>query len=720
MSDAGLTLTHSPEGVALIAIDVPGESQNTLHAGLMPAFERMFDTLTSSGTTRAAVIYSTKKRSFIAGADIRMINGVSSASEASELSRNGQLAFDRLEALPFPVVAAIDGACLGGGLELALACRARIAADSRDTVLGLPEVQLGLLPGAGGTQRLPALIGVATALDLMLTGKRLNSKRALKAGIVDEVVPAAILLQRATEAALALADGKTVGARPKPAVKDRLQAALLEKNRLGQLVMFTQARRQTQDKTLGNYPATDRIIDCVEAGVMHGRTKGLALEARSFGALAVSPESRALRHIFLSMTALKADNGLEGDAQATPLPVQRIGVLGGGLMGAGIATVSTQKGGYAVRFKERDNEGLQRGITHVNAEIGRAVKRRRLSAGDAAPMLRRVTGATDWSGFAGIDLFIEAVFEDLGLKQRLLHEVEELGTDRTIFATNTSSIPIHRIAEAAQRPERVIGMHYFSPVEKMPLLEIIITDKTAPDVITTCVEVGKKQGKNVIVVRDGVGFYTSRILAPYMNEAAFLLSEGIAIDDIDRAAREWGFPVGPFTLLDEVGLDVAAMVAPIMIDAFGHRMSPPDTTGRLADDGRLGRKNGRGFYTYDKKTGKKSGVDRTVYEVLGITPSGGLDAVSIGERLGLAMVNEAILCLQEKILRNPVDGDIGAVFGLGFPPFRGGPFKFVDEMGAAWTLDRLNALRDLHGHRFEPAQTLVDLAAANGRFHSGR
>jgi 3-hydroxyacyl-CoA dehydrogenase/enoyl-CoA hydratase/3-hydroxybutyryl-CoA epimerase len=718
MKSAGLSVTHTPDGVALIALDVPGESQNTLHEGLLPAFEQLFDTLVSTGTTRAAVIYSTKQRSFIAGADIRMINSVSSAAEASELSANGQRAFDRIEALPFPVVAAINGACLGGGLELALACRARIAADTKDTVVGLPEVQLGLLPGAGGTQRLPELIGVAAALDLMLTGKRLSAPRAMKAGVVNEVVPASILLERATAVALALADDKPAPGKRKPSTKEKLQTAILEKNRLGQIVLFTQARRQTQDKTLGNYPAADRIINCVEAGAMHGRQRGLELEARSFGELAVSPESRALRHIFLSMTAVKADNGLEDGAQATPLSVDRIGVLGGGLMGAGIATVSTQKGGYSVRFKERDNEGLQRGIGHVSAEIGRAVKRKRLKQGEATPMLRRVTGSTDWHGFAGIDLFIEAVFEDLGLKQRLLSEVEAIGGDSTIFATNTSSIPIHRIAEAARRPERVIGMHYFSPVEKMPLLEIIITDKTAPDVITTCVEVGKKQGKNVIVVRDGVGFYTSRILAPYMNEAAFLLSEGVAIDEIDRAAREWGFPVGPFTLLDEVGLDVAAKVAPMMIDAFGHRMSPPDTTQKLAEDGRLGRKNGRGFYLYHAKTGKKSGVDTSVYDILGIKPVRSLDIVSIGERLGLAMVNEAILCLQENILRNPVDGDIGAVFGLGFPPFRGGPFKFVDEMGAAWTLDRLTALRDQHGHRFEPAQALVDLARSRGTFHT--
>jgi 3-hydroxyacyl-CoA dehydrogenase/enoyl-CoA hydratase/3-hydroxybutyryl-CoA epimerase len=714
MSTRALSLRRDDDGIAWIAMDTPGESQNTLNSGLMPEFRALFqELLSSTPPTRGLVIHSTKPDSFIAGADIRMIDRVTSAADATDLSVAGQQAFDELENLPFPVVAAIDGACLGGGLELALACTARVASDRRTTALGLPEVQLGLLPGAGGTQRLPSLIGIAAALDLMLTGRHVRPDKARKLGLVDEVAPPPILLDKARAVLEKLIQGVRPS-RPTPALSARAQSWLLEGNPVGQITLFTQARRKTQDQTLGNYPAADRIIDCVEAGVRRGRTAGLQLESTSFGHLVMSPESRALRHIFHAMTALKnSDTGAKGAVGVLP---RRVVVLGAGLMGAGIATVTTQKAGLAVRFRERDNDGLQRGFKHVHDEIQRAVRRKRLTEGDAAPMLQRVTGTTTWSGMNGSDLFIEAVFEDLSLKQQLLRDVESLGNEKTIFATNTSSIPIHRIAEAATRPQNVIGMHYFSPVEKMPLLEIIITDRTSPQVVADCVALGRKQGKNVIVVRDGPGFYTSRILAPYMNEAAFLLSEGIAVDAIDRAARQWGFPVGPFTLLDEVGIDVAAKVAPIMVDAFGHRMSPPDTTGKLAADGRLGRKNRKGFYRYDPKSGKKLDVDTSVYDVLGIRPTRKMDPVSIGERLGLAMVNEAILCLQEGILLSAADGDIGAVFGLGFPPFRGGPFQFVDEMGAQIILDRMTALESIHGHRFAPADLLKQNAASRATF----
>jgi 3-hydroxyacyl-CoA dehydrogenase/enoyl-CoA hydratase/3-hydroxybutyryl-CoA epimerase len=717
-----LTLEFRADGVAVVTIDVPGESQNTLQSAFMGQFDDAFARIRENATVKAIVIRSGKPGSFIAGADIRMIDGVTSAAEAEALSRDGQSAFDRLEDSPVPVVAAIDGACLGGGLELALACHARVAADTSATQLGLPEVQLGLLPGAGGTQRLPRLLGLATSLDLMLTGKRLKPKKALKLGLVDEVVPAAILMQAAVARALQLADsGRALARTPKTAkgfagLQASIQTAVLEKNPFGRKLLFSQARKKLLEKTFGNYPAAERIIDVVEAGANGGFQVGLEAERRHFGDLAMSPQSHALRHIFHSMTALKADNGTS-DASVKARPVARIGMLGAGFMGAGIANVSITKADIPVRFRERDAEGLQRGFSHVHAALQKSAKRGSISAREAERQFRQLTGAVDWSGFEATDLIIEAVFEDLTLKHRMLQEAEKNCAKGVIFASNTSSIPISRIAEAAQHPENIIGMHYFSPVEKMPLLEIIVTPQTSPEVIATCVEVGKRQGKTVIVVNDGVGFYTSRILAPYMNEAAYLLSEGVPVERLDYAAQKWGFPVGPITLLDEVGIDVAAKVGPIMVDAFGSRLSPPGTTDALVRDGRLGRKNGKGFYLYGKNAGKKKQVDPTVYGVLGISPSNDMDLTLIAERMGLQMVNEALLCLQEGILRSPRDGDIGAVFGLGFPPAKGGPFHYIDQIGAAHVLNRLQQFEDQYGHRFTPAQILVDYARDGRLFY---
>jgi 3-hydroxyacyl-CoA dehydrogenase/enoyl-CoA hydratase/3-hydroxybutyryl-CoA epimerase len=328
--------------------------------------------------------------------------------------------------------------------------------------------------------------------------------------------------------------------------------------------------------------------------------------------------------------------------------------------------------------------------------------------------MRLLTATTDWSGLGEVDVLVEAVFEDLALKQEMVRAFEAVNGNG-IFASNTSSIPIARIAEASRRPETVLGMHYFSPVQKMPLLEVIVTGRTAPEATATAVAIGKRQGKTVIVVRDGPGFYTSRILAPYMNEAAQLLGEGAAIDAIDRALVQFGFPVGPITLLDEVGIDVGEKVGKILHEAFGARMAPPAALHDVVSAGRLGRKNRKGFYTYD---GKKKRVDESAYDLL---PGGrarrSVDAADIQDRLVVQMVNEAIRCLGEGILRSARDGDVGAVFGLGFPPFRGGPFRWADELGTRALLEKVEALRARFGERFEPAPLLVEHGRAGRPFH---
>jgi len=383
-------------------------------------------------------------------------------------------------------------------------------------------------------------------------------------------------------------------------------------------------------------------------------------------------------------------------------------------MGSGIAFV-TVGAALSVRIREKDDQAAAKALGNVRALLDERVKRRSIDRLERQATMRLLTSTTDWSGFEGLDLVIEAVFEDLALKKEMVRAFEKVNA-RGIFASNTSSIPIAQIAEASSRPEAVLGMHYFSPVQKMPLLEVIVTPRTAPEVTATAVAVGKKQGKTVIVVNDGPGFYTSRILTPYMNEAAELLVEGAAVEDVDGALVAFGMPVGPITLLDEVGIDVGAKVGKILHQAFGERMAPPRALGQVIADGRLGRKSSKGFYTYGKK---KKEVDETVYDLL---PGGKarkkVSREEITGRVTLQMVNEAIRCLGERILRSARDGDVGAIFGLGFPPFLGGPFRYADAIGPKALLDRIERWHDRFGDRFEPAPLLVELARAEKKFYA--
>ncbi len=705
------------EGVATCLLDVPGEPVNTLSPEVGDELQAALRALEADRAVRAVVIASGKPGGFVAGAKIEVIQGARSAAEAEGLSRRLQRGLDAVERFPKPVVVAVDGACLGGGLELALACHWRVASDDRRTQLGLPEVQLGLLPGGGGTQRLPRRIGIASALDLILAGKSVRAARARRLGLVDEVVPAPILLDVARRRARALADGEL--RRAAPGVVGRLrreglgaQRLALEENALGRAVLFREARRALLRKTRGHYPAPERALEAVRCGYDKGMERGLEREARLFGELAVSDASRNLVGIFFATTALKRDTGVD-DPSVKAREVAAVGVLGGGLMGAGIAFV-TASAGLPVRIRERDDASAARALATVAGLADERLRRRSVDRLERDATVRRLTATTDWSGFERVDLLVEAVFEDLSLKREMLRAFEQVNP-RGIFASNTSSIPIGSIAEAAARPEGVLGMHYFSPVQKMPLLEVIVTPRTASEATATAVALGKRQGKTVIVVHDGPGFYTSRILAPYLNEAAEILLEGASIEDVDGALTAFGMPVGPIVLMDEVGIDVGAKVGKILHEAFGERMAPPKGLEALVAAGRLGRKARKGFYTYG---GKRKEVDRSVYDLL---PGGRarkrVNRDEIADRVVLQMVNEAIRCLGDGILRSARDGDVGAVFGLGFPPFLGGPFRHADAIGARQLLDRVERWHDRFGERFEPAPLLVEHARTGARFH---
>lgn len=701
-------------GVATVLVDVPGEAVNTISPEVGTELSRLVDELSASADVKAVVIASGKKEGFIAGAHIDTFQALTTAADAEALARELQGVYGRLEKLGKPVVAAIHGACLGGGLELALACGYRLASDDPKTVLGNPEVQLGLIPGAGGTQRLPRLIGLEAGLDLLLTGKSVKAKKARRLGLVDETPPKELLLDVARRRALEIASGALdpEAARHHDGALAAVRSAALTGNPAGRALLFRQAKAALLRGTKGNYPAPERALEVVAHGISHGMEEGLALEAKRFGELAVTDVSRRLVEIFFASTALKKDRGVD-DPAVEPRKVERVGMLGGGFMGSGIAFV-TASIGVPVRLRDRDDALVGKALAIVRGLLEEKLKRRKIEKRELFATLRLVTGTTDWSGFGDAELVIEAVFEDMALKQQVLRDLQAVNP-RAIYATNTSALPISRIAEAAVHPENVVGMHYFSPVHKMPLLEVVAAERSSPEAIATAVAFGKRQGKTPIVVKDGPGFYANRILAPYINEAARLLVEGAAIDEIDRALVRFGFKVGPITLLDEVGIDVAAKVSKVMHEAFGERLAPPGAIQEVLAAGRLGRKNKQGFYTYGK--GKKH-VDDTVYDLL----PGGRDrrpfpAEELVERIALPMVNEAIRCVGEKVVRSARDADMAAVFGIGFPPFRGGPIRYADALGPAELLAKLEALAAKHGDRFAPAPLLVELARAGRRFH---
>ncbi len=711
-ANVGLTMTVD-DGVAIIAYDQPMSPVNTLNTRVAPVLDQLFLQLEKDASVTSVVVVSGKVDSWIAGADIEELSSVTTAEHGTAMSRGGQQLLERLSALSKPVVAAIHGAALGGGLEIALACRHRIASDHPKTVLALPEVQLGLIPGAGGTQRLPRIVGLQAALDMILTGKNIRAKKAWQMGLVHELVHPSILRSIAVQRARALGRGEQL------ILRTRTQSAtdvLLEDNALGRLLLFKQARKTVIKKTKGLYPAPLAAIAAIHAGYRDGYVAGLAEEARQFGLLAVSPECRELVYLFFATTALKKDSGLPNGITATARRVRKLGILGAGFMGAGIASVAVQSGSV-VRLKDASLDRLAVGWRAIRDVLRERLRRKQMTQRQFDDTLSLIGSTTNYSGFADAALVIEAVFEDLAVKHQVLREVEAAAPN-AIFASNTSTIPIREIATASSHPERVVGMHFFSPVHKMPLLEVIVTPETSAETTATVVSYGRALGKTVIVVRDGPGFYVNRILAPYINEAGQLLDEGVSIASIDDAMTAFGFPVGPLTLLDEVGLDIAGKSGPIMAAAFGARMQRSPALQRVIESGRLGRKSKRGFYRYGEN-GKRLGVDESIYL---LTAAGAarkrIDALDIQRRCVLPMLNEAVRCLADGIVRSARDGDIGAVFGIGFPPFRGGPFRYLDTLGARTVVTQLDALNTAHAGRFEAAPMLREMAASGAHFHS--
>ena len=719
------------EGIGVLTVDDPGETHNTITPQLGDELAAALDAMDADERVRAIVLRSGKRDSFLVGANIDYLRTIRFAKDAEDASLEVGRRFARIASSRKPVVACVHGSALGGGFELALACTATVATDDPKTALGLPEVKLGLMPAANGLLRVAERAGLRVAIDLGLTGRSLKPHKARALGLVDEVVAKESALEAACNLALRLVvqprlrkqlPDKRASLRHEGRPIDRLHGAdrlLLEKNAIGRALLFRRARAAAASETRGHYPAADRMLLVLERYGSRGFRAAAKLEARLFGELVVSETSHRLVELFFATTAARKDTGVEDDERerAEPFPVTRVGVIGAGLMGAGIASV-TVEADLPVHMKDTDEGALERAVTYVRHLLEERQRRGSITLLEREHTFARLTRTSKTADVAAADLVIEAVFEDLALKQAVLREVEAVVKDTCVIASNTSSFTIASIAEGSPRPDRILGMHYFSPVHRVPLLEVVRTKLTDPRAVATAVAVGKRQGKTVIVVHDGTGFYTTRILAPYLNEAAQLLSEGVSVDAIDGALVDWGFTNGPLHVLDDIGIDVASHVSTVMHGAFGDRLRPPDVIATLRADDRRGRKNGRGFYLYGRGRKLEQRVDDTVYESLrkGQRPSRPMPE-EISLRCTIPLVNEALRCLDEGILRSPRDGDIGAIFGIGFPPFRGGPFRYVDVLGAPEVLRRTRSLEHRFGARYEPAPLLVEMARKGKRFY---
>ncbi|MEX0681396.1 MAG: 3-hydroxyacyl-CoA dehydrogenase NAD-binding domain-containing protein [Balneolales bacterium] len=724
--------------VAIIAIDQPGSGINTVTLEMITEFHDILDEIEQDNTIRAAILYSAKKDRFIAGADIQIIKSFKIAQKAFEFSRKHQQLLNRIYHLGIPVIAAIHGPALGSGLETAIACHYRIATDHPVTRFALPDVKLGLCPAGGGTQHLPRLVGINEALSMLLSGQNIYARRAKEINLVNELIHADGLIRAAKNVAEKLTGEKSnaedyhnlngsgnnslvSGTRDRQKISNSklsgravasssARIGFTENNPIMRRLIYSKAEKDIQVRTRGLYPAPKSILNCVKYGLQHGMEKGLGFETETFEYLAGTPESQQLIDNYILIQRSR-----KNPSESKPVPVSHIGLLGAGLMGSGITSVSIQNG-FQITLKDRDFSSAIRGKKTVWEDLEPDVNAGAISEFERDRLLSGIYLTDQLSDLQNLPLIIEAVFEDLSVKHAVLKETEPILPDNGIFATNTSAIPIAEIAKAAKRPERIIGMHYFSPVQKMPLLEVIRSEITDEEVVSTACDVGIRQGKHVIVVSDSPGFYVTRILMPMLNEALLLLEEGADIRIVDTAMKNFGFPVGPITLIDEAGIDVVLHITETMNSIFKKReIRISQTIHRLYEAGYSGRKNLNGFYEYRNK---KKVLNEDIYHFFG--GSGRKDFIleEIQERISLMMINEAVVCLQEDILQHPNDGDTGAMLGMGFPPVLGGPFRYIDRLGARRIWNRLEYLRGIHGDRFKPAGILSDHIRSNKRFYA--
>jgi 3-hydroxyacyl-CoA dehydrogenase/enoyl-CoA hydratase/3-hydroxybutyryl-CoA epimerase len=694
------------DGLATLTFDLPGKKVNVFTRQALAELERLVEELPSRREIECLVLLSGKSRNFVAGADIEEIAGVTEPKEASDGALYGQRLFRSWAGLPFPTVAAIQGTCLGGGTELALSSDYILISNRADIKIGLPEIRIGIVPAWGGCSRLPGRVGVMAALDMILAGKAVNPAKAFKIGLADALLPDGNFLYQVRKFAAQIVAGD-----PPTSKNGDLKTALIEKNPIGRRIVFNQARKKVLESTGGHYPAPLRAIEVIEIGVRKGLEAGLAAEARATGELAVSPVSKNLIHIF----HLMEDNKREL-SEATPESVDFAAVIGAGVMGGGIAQLISQKADIPIRLKDLGPEPLASGMGHAASLFQKLIKRRRLKKPDAEKKMALIEPTTTYEGFSRTDLVIEAIVEDLAVKQAVFAELATHVREDTVLASNTSSLSIDRIGKETPEPERVVGMHFFNPVHKMPLVEVVRGPKTSKLAVSTVAAFAKTLGKTPIVVQDGPGFLVNRLLTFYLAEALWLLDDGNSVEQIDDVMTAWGMPMGPLELIDEIGIDVAVKVSRIMAEAVGDRLPLPAWVDRLEDTNRLGKKSGLGIYTYDK--GKRGNPDKAIYDQAGLPePAHKSDPGQMVDRLVLPMVNEGSRCLDERIVAKAGDLDLAMIMGTGFPPFRGGLCRWADQQGLETVEAELVHLADAVGDRFKPSKAL-QRAALKGSLYA--
>lgn len=705
-------LNVDPKGVAWITFDDPERPLNVLTEEVLRTLDGLLDAVAdgaSNGSIRGVVLFSGKANSFLAGADVEAIAEVESPAGGQAAAKTGQQIFQKIADLAVPTVSAIHGICLGGGTEMSLACQYRVASDSDRTKIGLPEVQLGILPAWGGTTRLPRLMGLQGALDLLLTGKTLDARRAFKKGLVSTILPAELFREKVETF---VADRVAGVPLDKKDTRGLLTRAL-DGSAIGRRIVLSKARSRVMERTGGHYPAPFRILDVIKEAGQGPIPASLEREAEAAGELIASQVSKNLIHVFNLRESVK--KRFRGDAQGAT--VDRLGIVGAGVMGGGIGQLAAWKG-VRVRVKDIRHEAVAGALRHARGLFQKSVKRRKLTQLEADQRMELVSGGLDYAGFGATDLVVEAVVERMDIKKAVLAEVESLVPDSTILASNTSSLSIDEMAEALARPENFGGMHFFNPVDKMPLVEVVHGNHSSERTVATIHGLALRMGKVPVIVNDGAGFLVNRVLGPYLNEAGFLLGDGASIAAVDKAAVAFGMPMGPLRLIDEIGIDIARHAGAALGQAFGARMSSSPVLEALGETERLGRKGGAGFYRYEND--REAGVDEGVYAELGsAVPSTRVEIPEseITARLVLAMVNEAARVLEDGIVGSAGEVDLAMIMGTGFPPFRGGLLRYADSLHARSVLAHSRELQDRYGERFAPAPVIERLAEDDQEFY---
>lgn len=716
---AAINLTTQKIGndeIAVLTFDLPNEKVNKLSTPVMIELKAHLEKLKSS-SYKMVIFKSAKPRIFIAGADIEEIKELKTKEQVQLAVSAGQEVFNLIEDLPMPTMALVNGACAGGGCELILACDYRIATEDSSTRIGLPETQLGILPGFGGCIRLPRVVGLQAALDVILAGKLLNSKKSLKIGLVDFVVHPNLLDSFAT---IQMQKIISDGAKKRQKIFQARGAVnkLLEGPLKG--VVFSKAKSSVLKLTRGHYPAPLAALAVIKKTYgMSNRTQALKIERDYFCECAVTDISKNLIHVFYLTEMVKKQTGVSSGLKGKP--VKHLGVLGAGTMGGGIAYVAADKG-IDVRVKDISHEANAKALKHARDLWSKLVKKKVIDNYQFTQKMSLVSTTLDFSGFKNIDVTIEAIVEDMGVKQKVIGLTASQMRDDAIIVTNTSSLSVNEIAKGHPHPENFAGMHFFSPVHKMPLVEVIRGEKSSDETIATVFELAKKMGKMPVVVKDGAGFLVNRLLLPYMAEAAFLLSEGMSIEQVDKAyVYQFGMPMGPFELMDSVGLDVCVKVLNIFKKAFPDRVEMPALMEKLEQNkARMGQKTNLGFYKYDQN-GKKIEADQSLYSELGLgAPSNPHTDQECIERGVFAMINECSLALDiDKIVETPHEVDLAMIMGTGFPPFRGGLLKYADSIGAQYVMNQLGKYSvDRKANRLRPSARLKDRAENKAKFYN--